>query len=270
MFIRIAWLVSLVGGLGVAGCSSSEGERASPGGANATGQAARTAPAAQAAGPPATERVEPSAWKGHLKRLAGTQPAERIAAADALGQLGPAAAEAYEPLADHLDSPVKELRSPVARAMLRVDRDRALKYFRTVLTGDDPEARQVAVKALEYVGPAAAALLPELIHAMSNADDRWVRAAAANGMGSMGAAAATAVPALRKALNDPAECVRRYAAKALGNIGAPAAPALEDLRKLEKRARVEKNRRCIAWTRGAIAKIRHATTQPAETQPSPG
>lgn len=82
-----------------------------------------------------------------------------------------------------------------------------------------------AVFALSAVGRPAVPHLEDLL----DANDWWVRAAAADALGDLGAVASAAVPRLSHALDDEAEWVRRNAVEALGNIGPDAAQAVPAL-----------------------------------------
>jgi len=86
--------------------------------------------------------------------------------------------------------------------------------------------------ALRSIGPKAVDEVPELIRAL-NDPAAYVRAPAADALGSIGPAAKTAVPGLGDRLFTTAEqaYVWRSAAAALGNIGPDAAGALPALQR---------------------------------------
>lgn len=113
-------------------------------------------------------------------------------AADALGEIGPAAAAAV-----------------LIEALLH-----DTNFF----------VRQSAAHVLGKIGPAAAAAVPALIEALHD-DDRNVRRPAADVLGKIGPAAAAAVPVLIETLRDDDRNVRRKAAHALGKIDPAAAAA---------------------------------------------
>ncbi|MDP6353675.1 MAG: HEAT repeat domain-containing protein [Planctomycetota bacterium] len=75
----------------------------------------------------------------------------------------------------------------------------------------------LSVYALSAIGlPAVSALTGLLDH-----DDWWVRAAASDALGDIGAQAVSSVPSLTRMLKDHSEWVRRNAAESLGIIGHP-------------------------------------------------
>ncbi len=92
----------------------------------------------------------------------------------------------------------------------------------------DWKVRHEAVRRLEVIGDPAAA--PELARLVTEDKSPFVRAAAARALGKLGSP--EGVPALTRALEDPAFHVRQAAIWSLGEIGAAAAPALPALRPL--------------------------------------
>jgi len=90
-----------------------------------------------------------------------------------------------------------------------------------LLTGEDPDRRWWAARALAAVATPAARRL--LITALTD-PDADVRACAAQGLGEL--QAAEAVDELVRCLSDPSPFVSRIAADGLARIGPPAVPAL--------------------------------------------
>jgi hypothetical protein len=127
--------------------------------------------------------------------LSDREPAVRLAAATALGDIGPAAEEAVPALA---------------------------KVFTNQNNSSD--LRAAAVRALGFVGPAAGDAVPEMIGVLTNYHNRSdLRQAAAEALGAMGPAAHSAAPALAQSLADynNTSAVRQAAATALGHVGSP-------------------------------------------------
>ena len=87
--------------------------------------------------------------------------------------------------------------------------------------------------------------MPALTRALKD-KDTYVRQAAAQALGKIGAKAKAAVPALANALKDQRPAVRQAAAQALGQIGAEAKAAVPALR-----AAMRDNE--VGEVRGAIA-----------------
>jgi HEAT repeat protein len=102
----------------------------------------------------------------------------RGSSAEALGEMGPATAEAISAL------------------------------ITTLLKDDSSEVRSLAAEALGKIGPAAAEAVPSLIVALQDAESE-VRGCAAEALGEIGPAAAEAVPALVARLRDVDRSVRR-------------------------------------------------------------
>ena len=92
----------------------------------------------------------------------------------------------------------------------------------------DWKVRHEAVRRLEVIGDPAAA--PELARLVTEDKSPFVRAAAARALGKLGSP--EGVPALIRALEDPAFHVRQAAVWSLGEIGAAAEPALPALHPL--------------------------------------
>jgi HEAT repeat protein len=115
----------------------------------------------------------------------------RAAAADVLGNIGPAAQDG-------------------AQAMIETLRD------------ENVWVRRNAVEALGNIAPATLDAVPAVITTLSDADER-VRRNAAVTLAKMGQPANEAIPALMNCLNDEGRYVRYYAAVALRRITTPEA-----------------------------------------------
>ena len=124
----------------------------------------------------------------HLLYLAAPDASDRQHSAEALGRIGPAAAEAVPALATTLGSAKEE------------------------------DVRCAAAEALGRIGPAAAVAMSALLAALRDPEKK-VRRGAAEAFGRIGPAATEAVPALAANLHEPGEHVRWSAATALGGSG---------------------------------------------------
>jgi HEAT repeat protein len=144
----------------------------------------------------------------------------RLAAASALGELGPQAAAATTPLEACLQDGDAGVRLVAAGALARVDPAQAEQCVRLLVAGlqrQDPSLRLYSVRALWKCGRPKEAI-PALVTALQ-APDASVRNLAADVLGDFGPAAREAVPALRALRdNDPADNVRQTAADALRQI----------------------------------------------------
>lgn len=99
----------------------------------------------------------------------------------------------------------------------------AVEPLVAALADADPFVAGAAADALARIGPAS---VPALVRALGDAREE-VRVGAAVALGKLGPRATDAVPALARALSDPKAVVRWTAANALGAAGAEAAiPAL--------------------------------------------
>ncbi|HVC96148.1 MAG TPA: HEAT repeat domain-containing protein [Pirellulales bacterium] len=166
-------------------------------------------------------------------------------AADALGRIGPAAANASAVLARLLADEEFYIVGgdfygnggtsfePGERAALALGRIgvAAVPALRAALKDDEPLARQHAAQALESMGPPARDALDDLMTALID-PNRRVRASAAKALGKMGDTGQTTVAALARALADRQLVVRTTAAAALGDLGPAARQAAPEISKL--------------------------------------
>jgi 5S rRNA maturation endonuclease (ribonuclease M5) len=141
----------------------------------------------------AIRATEKSAISALIKAAEANKSAIRQASLEALGRIGPAAAEAAVPaLAAGLKDPDLNVRHEAALAVVRI-------------------------------GPAAAGAVPALAAALKDPKES-VRRTAAVALAEIGPAAAGAVPDLVAALKDPDEIVRQRVADALGRVQGKSAP----------------------------------------------
>jgi HEAT repeat protein len=111
--------------------------------------------------------------------LRDSRPAVRAAAAEALGQIGPAAQPAVSGLLDLTRDPEVEPRRRAAEALGRVDRQTSAAAGVLVPLLDDPatSVRLAAVQSLGQLGQSARMALPALLQ-IQNDPDRAIRRAA--------------------------------------------------------------------------------------------
>jgi HEAT repeat protein len=107
----------------------------------------------------------------------------------------------------------------LGRALGRIGGKQAADFLLASARDGDARLRRIAAHGLVYLGAAEA--MPLLLRALESDKDADVRAAAASSLG--GRRNPRAVPALLKAMSDPAEDVRQNAAGSLGTIGHPKA-----------------------------------------------
>ncbi|ABW67744.1 HEAT repeat domain-containing protein [Desulfosudis oleivorans] len=173
------------------------------------------------------------------KALKDSKPDVRMAAATALGRIGPDARDALSDLVDVLGDNRHEVREASANAISSIigtapvseaDKNLMVQVQANRLASEDWAARVDAADQLAQMGPAGADAVPVLISTLSD-ETEWsyywtrqydkVRRAAANALGEMRSAATAASPALIKASKYQDPGVRLEAVRALGKIGTP-------------------------------------------------
>ena len=153
-----------------------------------------------------------------LEFLASPDPDLRTRGAALLGSAGPAAAKAALPRLSALaaDKTITDSRdrTNVVRALAQIAWPDCRDLFVRLIAGadGDPVGADAAISALEQMGPAAAPIAADLAAHI-------VRSDVARTLGAIGPDARAAVPALVKALGDPATASN--AAEALAGIGLP-------------------------------------------------
>jgi HEAT repeat protein len=209
-----------------------------------------------------------SSVEGLVKRLARSQKVEvRRSAAEALGQLGPAAAPAIPALlkcAFDVDAAAREAALKALHAIdpawpenaearrafpglvaaLRSwDSDVSTAAFRllgviglpavhemvnALSKAEDTIDKVYIMRLLARIGPQAASALPSLTRALGSKSIQ-ARVAAAEALANIGSSAEAAVPALVAALTDPYADGRKAMAACLARLGAAAEPAIPAL-----------------------------------------
>ena len=137
-----------------------------------------------------------------IRRIKSKNVEVRVDAAEALGQIGPAAIMALiQALKDKGDSSVR-YSSGKALGQIGPKAKAAVPALAQALKDEDEWVRANAAEALGRIGPEAKAAVPALIQALKNEDVLRVRWGAAEALGQIGPAAKQAVPALAQALKD--------------------------------------------------------------------
>ena len=180
----------------------------------------RSAPAEER---PIRDVVEAPDIAGLIKQLNDSNPAVRRRAAMALGEIGPAARDAVEPLIrlfDDLDT------CRVASIAVGSIGGEALPQLKIALSDPNRSVRYYAIGSLSFMGKEGVDLLIEAL------DDREesVASFAVSALGTIGPAAVPAVPRLiGRMLQHSDYSARESAAQALGRIGPQAKSAIEPI-----------------------------------------
>lgn len=182
---------------------------------------------AQEASPPEVEAL--------LQQLEDEDATERFNAAEALGKLGPAAAEATPALIGRLTD--REMRITgrlrtvedqvwvAASKALSAIGEPAVPGLIEALDSDDPQIVRGAALSLHVIGPPAKAAAPKLIAILERNDDE-TRHQAILGLAGIGPEAKDATPLLIEMLKHDDFHTQYQAARALAKIGDAAAPAV--------------------------------------------
>ncbi|MCG3178746.1 MAG: hypothetical protein BIFFINMI_01075 [Phycisphaerae bacterium] len=159
--------------------------------------------------------IAPQSQAALVAALSDKEYNVRVAAAEALGNCGPAAKGAADALVKLLADPRGEVRRAAVQALGRLGEAAALA---TALSADDAQVRGWSARALGDMGNAAAAAVPALVKAAADGDPQ-VRREAVLSLALLGPSAAGARDALSKACQDEDYVVRTAAAAALERIG---------------------------------------------------
>jgi HEAT repeat protein len=172
------------------------------------------------------------AVSGLTSSLTDEQPKVRVAAAQALGQIGPAARPAVPALLNQaLHDPIEYSAGQAALALKTIDLAAArqvITAYLPALAEQDVHLRRNACSVLASLGPVAKPAVPALTHALNDSDE-IVRARAVSALGEIGIPAKDVVPALATALHDNSSQVRHAAATKFAFSMAPAPDAIPAL-----------------------------------------
>lgn len=159
----------------------------------------------------------------------------RIAAAQALAEIGPAAKPAVSRLLNQaLYDPVEYAAIEAARALRSIDlvtARQAMVASLQMLREVDVQTRRKACAVLGGLGPVAKPAVSDLSDLLTDADDT-VRVHAVGALGEIGIPAALVIPALAKALRDPAQAVRHRALSQFAFSVPPTEAVVPDLTRL--------------------------------------
>lgn len=192
---------------------------------------------AQAVAPGAgLNRVLTDAEATLLRGLNDRSSMVRLAAANAIENLGPEARHFAPELVRHLRDRNLFVRWVAARALGKMSGSPpagAVEGLARLMFDSDLSVRAAAAVALEAYGPDAAAAVPALVR-MANVGDGEVRQLTIRALGAIGLGGRPAVLAIARELSHEDTRVRRAAARALGNFGADVAPAAAALERALK------------------------------------
>ncbi|MCS7166476.1 MAG: HEAT repeat domain-containing protein [Gemmatales bacterium] len=168
---------------------------------------------------PSPKAVPLSKW---LKLLEDKNLEQRLAALQAISNIGPEARAAVPLLQKLLESPEVEERKEALRALSAIGpaAEQAIPQVRKLLQDSDADVQEWACSTLGRIGESAKVAIPELEKIILNASvaDK-VRWAAAVALGNIGPAAVSATPTLLKALRDSDPWLRWAATEGLAGIG---------------------------------------------------
>jgi HEAT repeat protein len=138
----------------------------------------------------------------------------RIAAAQMLAEIGPAATAAVPNLLEQaLHDPIEYAGTTAGGALQKIDLAAARQVMAAslpALRAPDVQTRRRACAMLGSLGPVAKPAVPGLIEALDDQDE-LIRMHAVGALGEIGIPSAQVIPALAKALRDPSRTVRHRA-----------------------------------------------------------
>lgn len=191
-----------------------------------------------------------------IQKLRSNNVDERREAARGLAEMGPEAKAATKALtvslSDH-DRFVRRFSAQALGAIGPAASAQGIDPLGKLLSnpGESKEVQEAAASALGKMGTKA---VDPLVTALKNKKlDNSVRQKAAESLGNLNEAAVPAVPALIKALGDPA--VRAAAVGAIGQIGPPARSAEKELREILEDKGLRRDKALRASVQYSLKKI---------------
>lgn len=148
-----------------------------------------------------------------IQKLRGSDIDQKERAAETLGEMGPAAAEAVPALRQALKDDLPYVRVRSVQALARIGAP-AVPAFIDALQNSDGDVRATAAGALAQIGEPASPAIPALLKALDDRDST-VRSRAATALEHIGAASATPVSGR---LTDATAATRMAATRILGNV----------------------------------------------------
>jgi HEAT repeat protein len=169
-----------------------------------------------------------------ISRLTHAHHSVRIAAAEALGRIGPDAVEAIPYLLRAAVVDDADVQEAMMKALVQIDpawcknseSEKAIPGLVEALEGERSSDTVAASRLLTQIGPPA---IPELIAALADEEHAIRQVWVARTLERIGTQAASAVPALAKALKSEQSHVREAVAEALCAFGPAAEPAVPAL-----------------------------------------
>jgi HEAT repeat protein len=192
--------------------------------------------------------------------LDDADPSVQVAALDALTDMGPAGVPR---LAGALANPKTRYWAALALGELGPDAKGAVEPLTAALDEKRPSVLREVLIALGHVGPDAATSIPRVTPLLTH-DDPSVRNAAAYTLGQMGPAAAASAAALREATKSKDELLPTVSAWALARVEPDNKPARDEAVKLLTAALEHENPRVLS---AAIRGLLSLNVPPAEIAP---
>jgi len=149
----------------------------------------------------------------------------RRRAAETLGRIGPGAKRAAPDLVRRLLDPQFEVQEAAGKALQQMG-DESIPALTEALRSKHDGLRKVALDALSRSGPKG---VPIIITLLKKDENTFIRANAADALGSVQPATTEIIQALVRALSDLEESVRGSAADSLGRLGMASREAIRPL-----------------------------------------
>ena len=160
-----------------------------------------------------------------IDRLDEHDPVYQKEIASTLGQMGPAARDAWPKLLRLVNGTNDLVREAAARAMIKIDFGGTLAVLTNNLAAADATNRWISAWALKFYGSEGKPAVVALIKCLQDPDGE-TRSNAAVALDAIWPGTSTALPALLDRMSNPDPAVRLRAAIALGKFGELAKPVV--------------------------------------------